>query len=68
MELKVRIVMSGGHSRKRMRNANFFRENSGEQQVEQSAFLRLSKSLKSKILVTMVSPPGCTGFITNLPF
>ena len=34
----------------------------------ESTFVRLSKSLKSKILATIVSPPGYTGFITKLPF
>ena len=33
-----------------------------------NAFCRHSKRLKSKILATMVPPPGYTGFITNFPF
>ena len=40
----------------------------GEQKVLESAFFRLSNSLKSKILATRVPPPGYTGFIINLPF
>ena len=41
----------------------------GKQKILEKAFFRLSKSLKSKILATMVPPPGYTGFIiTNFPF
>ena len=43
------------------------RDNLGDQNVLESAFFRLLKSLKSKILASMVPPPGYAGFITNLP-
>ena len=44
------------------------RDNLGEQKVLESTFLRLLKSLKSKILANMVPPPGYAGFTTNLLF
>ena len=47
---------------------HFLRDNLGVQKVLESAFFRLSKNLKFKILATMVPPPGYAGFITNLPF
>ena len=66
---EVRIVMSSGYSRKfsqRQCEIQLFRDNLGEQNVL-SAFFRLLKSLKSKILASMVPPSGYAGFITNLP-
>ena len=39
-----------------------------ESKILEKAFFRLSKSLRSKILATMVPSPGYTGFITNLLF
>ena len=53
-----------------MQNSNFYRDNLGVQKVLKSNFFRLSKSLKSKILATMVPPlpRGYSGFIINLPF
>ena len=63
--------MSGGYSWKfswRKCENHLPRDNLGEQKVLESAFSRISKRLKSKILATMVTPPGYTGFITNLPF
>ena len=63
--------MSGGYSGKflqRQYKIQPFRDNLGEQKVLKSAFFRLSEGLKSKILVTMVPPPGYIAFITNLPF
>ena len=44
------------------------RDNLGDRKVLERAFFRLLKSLKSQILESIVPPPGCTGFITNLPF
>ena len=52
--------MPGGYSRKfekngkRMGNSNFCRDNLGEQKILESASFRVSKSLKSKRLATMV--------------
>ena len=43
-------------------------DNLGEQKVLEWALFKLLKSLKFKILGTMVPPPGYAGFITNLPF
>ena len=63
--------MSGGYSEKfwqRQCKIQLPRDNLGEKKVLKSALFRLSESLKSKILTTMVPPPGYTGFITNLPF
>ena len=63
--------MSGGNSGKfsrRQCEIQLSSYNLGGQKVIESAFFRLSKSLKSKILATIVSPPGYTGFITKLPF
>ena len=54
--------------RSRERNLTFYRNNSGEQNILENSFLRLSKSLKSEILAIMVLPLGYTGFTTNLPF
>ena len=42
--------------------------NLGEWKVQKNTFARLSESLKSKILATMVPPPRYSGSITNLPF
>ena len=48
---------------------NFLGISCKSKKVLKSAFFRLSKSLKSRILATMVPPPGYTGFIiTNFPF
>ena len=63
--------MSGGDSGRflpRQCDIQLPKDNLGDQKVLESEFFMLSKSLKSKILTTMVPPPGCTGFITNLPF
>ena len=63
--------MSDEYSRKfsqRQYKIQLSRDNLGEQKVLKSAFGRLSKSLKSKVLVTNVPPPGYTGFVTNLLF
>ena len=42
--------------------------NLGEWKVQKNTFARLSESLKSKILATMVPPPRYSGSITNLLF
>ena len=42
-------------------------DNFGEQNVLESAFFKLSKSLKFKILATKVPPPGCTRLIRKPP-
>ena len=68
---EVCIIMSGGYSRKflqRQCKIQFPRDNLGEQKILEKALLRLSKSLKSKILTSMVPPTGYTGFITILSF
>ena len=60
--------MSGGYSGKfsqRQSKIQLSRDNLREQKVLESA---LSNSLKSKIFKTMVPPPECTEFITDLPF
>ena len=53
---------------KRTPNSTFYRDNSEEQKILESAFLRLSKNLKPKVLPTMVPPLGYTRFVSNLPF
>ena len=63
--------MSGGYSGKfsqRQCEIQLPGDNLGEQKVLESAFFRLSKSLKFKILATMVQRIVYTRFITNLPF
>ena len=63
--------MSGGDSGRFLRrqcDIQLPKDNLGDQKVLESEFFMLIKRLKSKILTTMVPPPGCTGFITNLPF
>ena len=44
------------------------RENLGEQKILEKALFRLSKSLKSNILTSMVPSLGYTGFFTIVPF
>ena len=63
--------MAGGYLGKfyqRQSKIELSRDNSEEGKMLESAFFRLSESLKFKILATMEPPPTCTGFITNLPF
>ena len=67
----VQTIMSGGYSRKfleRQCKIQLPRENLGEQKIPEKALFRFSKSIKSKILTSMVPPLGYTGFITILPF
>ena len=69
--VEIRIVMSDGYSGKflqRQCKIQLSRDILGKKKVLKSAFCRLSKSLKSEILATMVPPPGYTGFIANLLF
>ena len=68
--IEVRIVISSGYSEKfsqRQCEIQLSRDNWGGQEALESAFSRLLKSLKSKILASMVPPPEYAGFITNLP-
>ena len=63
--------MSGGYLGKflqRQCKIHLPRDNLWEPNVLESAFFRLWKSLKSKILATMVPATGYTGFIMDLPF
>ena len=58
----------GGYSRKFLRRQckiQFSRGNLREQKVLESAFSSFQGALKSKILATMVPPPGHIGYITN---
>ena len=43
-------------------------DNLGEQKVLESAFFRLSKSLKFKILAMMVPPPDILGLLPTFTF
>ena len=63
--------MSGGYSGKFLQikcEIQLPRDNLGDWKVLERAFFRLLKSLKYQSLESIVPPPGCTGFITNLPF
>ena len=63
--------MSNAYSEKfsrRQREIELSKDNLGEQEVLERAFFRLLKSLKSKILGSIVPPPGYARFTTNLPF
>ena len=68
--LKFALLCQGysGKLSQRKCEIQFLRDNLGEEKVLESAFFRLAKSLKSKILATSMPPPQYTGFITNLPF
>ena len=58
--MEVCIVTSGGYSGKFLQSQceiQLTMDNLGEQKVLESTFFRLIKSLKSKILATMVPPP-----------
>ena len=67
--LSMEIVSSGysGKFSRRQCEIQVSSDNLGEQKVLESAFVRLLRSLKPKILASMVPPPGYAGFITNLP-
>ena len=63
--------MSGGYSGKfsrRQCKIQLSWDNLIEQKVLESAFFRLSESLKSKLSSNMVLPPGHNGFISVLSY
>lgn len=65
------LFMLGGYSRtfpRKQCKIQLFRSNLGGAKVPGERFFRLSESLKSKILATMVPSPTYTGFVTNLAF
>ena len=68
--IEARIIVPRGYSgkfSKRQCKIQLPMDNVGEQKVLESFLVKFSKSLKSKILTTMVPFPGYTEFITNLP-